>query len=119
MSYTIDTSVNNVLINPKKLDSVFICNRSNSVYLMTLQNQVIKTFSTERKKCIVNSSLSHDGEFLYCVDEDNILYTFYVAENILRNFFKIHEKDVIGLIHHPNRSLLASYAMDGLINIYI
>jgi hypothetical protein len=37
---------------------------------------------------------------------------------MIKNFFKIHEKDVIALIHHTNLPILASYASDGDINIY-
>jgi WD40 repeat-containing protein SMU1 len=79
---------------------------------MTLQGDVIETFSTEKNKNITCYAISHNGEFLYCVDEDNVLYTFEVEENLLRNFFKIHEKEVVGIIHHPKQNILVSYAVD-------
>mgnify|MGYP002138058679 CR=1 FL=1 len=57
-------------------------------------------------------------EAIVVVDEDNDLYTFSVTYNIIRNIFKIHEKDVLAICHHPHLSLLASYSLDGTLNIF-
>jgi WD40 repeat-containing protein SMU1 len=119
VSYMLELSVNNIVINPKNPDQVFVCNRSNTVYLMTSNGLIVKSFCTQKDKQIVYCTVSYDGEWLYIVDEDNVLYSYGVEENVMRNMFHIHEKDVIGLIHHPNTSMVVSYALDGKLNIYI
>ncbi|KVI07465.1 CTLH, C-terminal LisH motif-containing protein [Cynara cardunculus var. scolymus] len=58
-----DASVNSVHLSPKNPDHVIVCNKTSSIYLMTLQGQV-------------------------------------------------HEKDVIGICHHPHRNLVATYGED-------
>jgi WD40 repeat-containing protein SMU1 len=119
VSYMLELSVNNIVVNPKNPDQIFVCNRSNTLYLMTSNGLVVKSFSTQKDKQIVYSTVSYDGEWLYIVDEDNILYSFGVEANVMRNMFNIHEKDVIGITHHPNMSMVVSYALDGKLNIYI
>ena len=118
----LDVPINNIIISrqnsTKGEHNLYVSNRSNSIYLMTSEGVVIKSFCTERNKYIVYSTLSNDENWLYVVDEDNCLYTFSVNDSMIKNFFKIHEKDVIALIHHPNLPILASYALDGDVNFY-
>jgi WD40 repeat-containing protein SMU1 len=115
---TIEIAVNNVKINPKNRDTIYISNKTNCIYLMGINGQLLKTYSTERKFSISAMVISHDGEWIYCADEDNTLYTFSSAHSVIVNSIKTHEKDVIGLTHHPNIPMLASIGMDGIVNIY-
>jgi WD40 repeat-containing protein SMU1 len=119
LSYMLELSVNNIVVNPKNPDQVFVCNRSNTVYLMTSNGLVVKSYCTQKDKQIIYCTVSYDGEWLYIVDEDNVLFAYGVEANVMRNMFNIHEKDVIGLTHHPNMSMVVSYALDGKLNIYI
>jgi WD40 repeat-containing protein SMU1 len=118
----LDDPINNIIISrqnsTKGGHNLYVSNRSNSIYIMTSEGVVIKSFCTERNKYIIYSTLSNDENWLYVVDEDNCLYTFSINDSMIQNFFKIHEKDVIALIHHPNLPNVASYALDRNVIIY-
>jgi WD40 repeat-containing protein SMU1 len=118
-SYMVELSINNIVINPKNHEQIYVSNKSNTVYLLTInEGLVVKTFTTEKDKNIIFISLSPEGNWLYMVDEENILYAYSVENNIMRNMFKIHEKDVIAIQHHPTMNMLISYALDSKLNIY-
>jgi WD40 repeat-containing protein SMU1 len=117
-SYMIEIGVINVIINPKNHEQLFVANKSNIVYLLTTSGLVVRTYTTEKDKNATCICLSPDGEWLYLVDEDNILYSFSVEHNVMRNMFKTHERDVIGIQHHPTMSMVTTYSLDGKVNIY-
>jgi WD40 repeat-containing protein SMU1 len=136
-SCIVEIPINNILQDSRN-GNIYICNRSNKIYLMNSKGEILKFFSTGRDKIINYSALSYDGSWLYCVDEENTLYTFSTRDNVIRNFFKIHSdlskneliefgdkkkndergNDVIGLLHHPSKETLISYALDGCLNVY-
>ncbi len=102
----LDVPIINIVISrensTKGEQNLYVSNRSNSIYLMTSEGVVIKSFCTERNKYIVYSNISNDENWLYVVDEDKRLYTFSEYHSMIKNFLKLHEKDVIARIHHPN-----------------
>jgi WD40 repeat-containing protein SMU1 len=117
-NFMVEISINNIILNPKNAEQLFVSNKSNTIYLLTNNGLTMKTFSTEKDRIITGICLSSDGEWLYAVDEDNILYSFSVENNILRNSFKTHEKDCIGIQHHPTLNMVITHSLDGTVNIY-
>ncbi|KAK8638544.1 hypothetical protein V6N13_136963 [Hibiscus sabdariffa] len=45
-----DASVNSVHLCPKNTDHIIVCNKTSSIYIMTLQGQVVKSFSSGKKE---------------------------------------------------------------------
>ncbi|XWS24742.1 hypothetical protein CRYUN_Cryun27aG0009900 [Craigia yunnanensis] len=45
-----DASVNSVHLFPKNTDHIIVCNKTSSIYIMTLQGQVVKSFSSGKKE---------------------------------------------------------------------
>jgi len=113
-------TVNNISFYPKNNDQFFICNKSNFIYLMNFQGQLIKSYSTDKvkKSDFVYCCVSFHGEWLYAVDEDNDLSIFSTMTTKVHKTINIHEKEVIGLVQHPHKSILVSFALDGNLNIY-
>lgn len=121
MNSTMQCAVNAAILAPRlpgqaaDEERIFVCSRTNTLLLMNLAGQVIKSFSSgKREKGDFTAMItSPKGEWLYAVAEDNTLYCFSTASGDIEQTVKIADKDVIGLTHHPSRNILAAYSADG------
>ncbi|CAK9036013.1 unnamed protein product [Durusdinium trenchii] len=120
-SSIMDYAVNSAIVAPKiagyseQEDLIFVCTRTNTILLMNLAGQVLKSFCSGKrdKGDFVAMTISPKGEWLHAVAEDNTLYCFSVASGGLEQTLKVAEKEVIGLAHHPSRNVIAGFAGDG------
>merc|ERR1719352_72805 len=94
---------------------IFVCTASNTMMLMNLTGQVVKNFSSGKREKgdFIAMTPSPKGEWLYGIGEDQTLYSFSVSSGALEGTMKLNVGEVIGLVHHPSRNVLAYYSAEG------
>ncbi|CRH02361.1 conserved Plasmodium protein, unknown function [Plasmodium relictum] len=116
--------VNNIILISKTLDElILVCTKSPYCYIMNTKGKIIKTYTNvidKEKDYSVNfvyACISPNYKYVYCLGDNQNLYCFNYNTTKLETQIKIHEKDSLGILHHQNQNLMASWALDGTLNI--
>lgn len=84
------------------------------------QGQVVKSLQSGKRVGgdFVAAAPSPRGGWLYALGEDGSLYCFSPQHGKLEHLLQVADKGPIGVVHHPHRSLVATFADDGALKIW-
>lgn len=137
----IEVAVRKVLPVPNQPDQTLVCMRqSKAVLISNLTGQVLQVYNAAKKTgcdfiSVAFSSqgnlsrLKHSlslltavyvslGKWVYCASEDKNLYIFDTKTGQLEETMTIDtDSEIIDIIHHPQRNLLAVLTRDGQVSL--
>jgi len=119
-----ERAVHSLLPLPAQPDLFLAVPRSSTAYVVNLQGQVVRSFSSGKKEGgdFVCCTMSPRGKWVYCGAEDGNAYCFDLghdeAVQLEQTFQVTEKKEVLGMAHHPHRNIVATFAQDGLLRLW-
>lgn len=114
-------TVNCMHLLPSNPDHAVVSVKGSHAYLVNaMSGQLLRTFSSGRDggSDFLCSMLSPQGRWLYCGAEDGKLYMFDVAAGSCEDALEVTARELIGIAHHPFRSLVSTIDDSGQLTLW-
>jgi len=134
---TADVPIVGLAIIPRSSDHLLVVTRAGGAYAMTLRGSLLKTLAAPRVSAptapgtalggaggpktieFVAATVSPQGRYAYVACEDRSVRVFVLGNGKeVPGIPAVAARDVLGLVHHPLRNLLASMSTDGLLRLW-
>ncbi|EGD74849.1 WD40 repeat-containing protein SMU1 [Salpingoeca rosetta] len=117
---TTGLTVNSAQLVPHQPETLIVCNRSNTLYMVNFKGQVLRSMTNKQKKSgdFVSCLVSPRGNFVYALAEDGQLHAFVQETGDLRLTTKAHARGPIGVLHHPHENIVCTYGEDGAMHLW-
>jgi len=101
-------------------DHFVACTKSKTLSVMSMTGQIIKTMTIDKHNSgdLVTVLMSRQGAWTYALSDDGTLHVFSTPTARPEHEIQAHDKEPIGLAHHPHRNLVASFADDGVLKLW-
>jgi WD40 repeat-containing protein SMU1 len=115
-----DITVHTLLLWPRNVEQVIVGNQSGTLYIINMKGQVAKSFTNGKEEGgdFTSVSASPRGDWVYAVAEDKQMYCFNATDGTIGGKLPVHDRDVIGVAHHPHQNLVATFAVDGQMKLW-
>ncbi|KAI8981489.1 WD40-repeat-containing domain protein [Pilobolus umbonatus] len=112
-----NASVQSIIPFPKRPDQYLVCNKTNTIFVVSIRGQVTKTYSHNIKtgSDFIAAGTSPQGLYVYGLSEDSVLYCFQSTTGSLFGKVKISETEMIGMCSHPLSNNIVVYDDTGLV----
>ncbi|CAO3661786.1 unnamed protein product [Rhizopus stolonifer] len=115
-----NASVQCIVPLPKTPDLYLVCNKTNTLFIMSIKGQIIKTFSHNKKmgSDFVAATISSQGDYIYGVGEDSKMYCYMYNTGASVGNIKLGEAEILGMVHHPQANVVVLFDNVGQILFY-
>lgn len=116
-----EAAVMSVHLFPKNIDYFMVCNKSRSIYLMTQEGQVLKSFDVDKDSDVefVAACVSPRGDYVYGLGSDKKLYGFQTEQRRLEECFTVSEGNPIGLVHNPLQNIVCTLEESSALKLWV
>ncbi|CAO3697846.1 unnamed protein product [Rhizopus microsporus] len=115
-----NASVQAIIPLPKNPNLYLVCNKTNTLFVMSTKGQIIKTFSHNKKagSDFITAAVSPQGDYIYGISEDSFMYCFQFTTGASAGQVKVSEAEVLGMIHHPLTNVVVAFDNAGHVLLY-
>ncbi|KAG1457663.1 hypothetical protein G6F46_005129 [Rhizopus delemar] len=115
-----NASVQCIIPLPKNPDVYLVCNKTNTLYILSIRGQIVKTFSHNKKlgSDFITAAVSPQGDYIYGIGEDSVMYCFQFTTGSLIGHVKVTEREALGMVHHPQANVVVVFDNTGHVLFY-
>lgn len=112
-----NASVQSITQLPRNPDQYLVCNKTNTLFIMSSRGQIMKTLTHHKKNGsdFIVATTSPQGDFIYGITEDYFMYGFQLSTGNQVGAVKVSESELLGIASHPFSNVVVCYDDNGYV----